>query len=268
MDVTHVTGLVDDLVAEQEALDGIVAPLEPSQWAAATPSPRWTVADQIAHLTYSDESAARAITDPSAFAGDVARLAASLAGGAEAADDLTLGEFRQLLPIQLLQRWRGGRLRLANAGRTLGDDSRVGWYGPSMGAKSFLTARLMEVWAHGQDIVDTVGGHRPPTRRLRHIARLGYVTREWSYRNRGLDVPAEPVKVELTAPAGATWTFGSAEATESVTGPAEDFCLVVTQRRHVDDTELTATAVARDWLLKAQAFAGPATAGPVARGRR
>ena len=46
-----------------------------------------------------------------------------------------------------------------------------------MGAKSFLTARLMEAWAHGQDICDTVGVEREPTDRLRHIAQLGYIPR-------------------------------------------------------------------------------------------
>ena len=52
------------------------------------------------------------------------------------------------------------------------------------------------------------------------------------------------------------------DATELVKGSAEDFCLVVTQRRHLDDTTLDATPLAREWLLIAQAFAGPATDGP------
>mgnify|MGYP002684818683 CR=1 FL=1 len=46
MDVTEV---LTDLLAEQEALDVIVAPLGAEQLALATPSPRWTVADQLAH---------------------------------------------------------------------------------------------------------------------------------------------------------------------------------------------------------------------------
>ncbi len=47
-----------------------------------------------------------------------------------------------------------------------------------MGAKSFLTARLMEAWAHGSEIAEAVGATRAPTDRLRHIAQLGYITRE------------------------------------------------------------------------------------------
>jgi uncharacterized protein (TIGR03084 family) len=57
------------------------------------------------------------------------------------------------------------------------------------------------------------------------------------------------------------WTWGDEDAVNRVTGPAEDFCLVVTQRRHRDDTALTATGpVADEWLSIAQAFAG--TPGP------
>ena len=83
-----------------------------------------------------------------------------------------------------------------------------------MGAKSFLTARLMEAWAHGQDIIDTLDkagiahAERPATDRLRHIAQLGFITHKWSYINRQMDAPTAPVRVELIAPSGDTWTFG------------------------------------------------------------
>jgi uncharacterized protein (TIGR03084 family) len=71
------------------------------------------------------------------------------------------------------------------------------------------------------------------------------------------------VSVLLDAPDGSTWTWGDADASERVTGPALDFCLVVTQRRHVDDTQLKVQgATAREWLLMAQCFAGPPADGP------
>ena len=156
--------------------------------------------------------------------------------------------------------------KLAEASAPLTDDRRIEWYGPSMSSKSFLTARLMEAWAHGQDIVDTVGGTRVATDRLRHIAQLGVITRGWSYANRGLERPAGEVSVSLTAPSGDTWTWEHADEVGRVTGTAEDFCLVVTQRRHLDDTGLVASdGPARDWMLRAQAFAGDATDGPAPR---
>ena len=105
------------------------------------------------------------------------------------------------------------------------NDTRIAWYGPSMGSKSFLTARLMEAWAHGQDVVDAVGATREPTERLRHIAQLGFITRGWTYMNRGLDVPATPVRAELALPSGDVLEFGPEDADESIVGTALDFCL-------------------------------------------
>jgi uncharacterized protein (TIGR03084 family) len=252
-----------DLLAEQADLDAIVAPLAEEQWALPTPSPGWTVADQIGHLMYFDGTAALAITGPDAFAETVTELLEAMGTG----DDPTLAAARAMTPAELLEAWRQNRLALAEVSSTLADDARVVWYGPSMGAKSFLTARLMEVWAHGQDIADAVGASRPATDRLQHVAQLGVITRSWSYKNRGLTAPEVPVRVELSAPSGGVWQFGADDAAESVVGPAEDFCLVVTQRRHVDDTDLRVTGdAARDWMLKAQAFAGAATAGPAPAG--
>jgi uncharacterized protein (TIGR03084 family) len=258
--MTDVHEVAADLRAEQDALDAVVAGLTGDQWHLPTPAAGWTVADQIGHLTYFDGAAAMAVTDPEAFAASIGDLVAAPDGGAA----LTL--HRHLAPAELLATWRAGRERLAEVAATLQDGDRIAWYGPSMGAKSFLTARLMECWAHGQDVVDAVGADRPPTDRLRHVAQLGFITRGWSYVNRGLDQPASDVRVELTSPSGQTWTYGSDGAADRVTGPALDFCLVVTQRRHVDDTALDVTGdIARDWLEKAQAFAGGPTDGPAPR---
>ena len=263
MSTSATSDIAGDLRAEQEALDDVVAPLTAEQWSTPTPSPGWTVADQIAHLTYFDGTATTAVTDPDRFAAGTAELLETITGGTVDMDEATLSWSRGLQPEELLDRWRAGRARLLDAAATLADDARVPWYGPSMGAKAFLTARLMETWAHGQDVVDAVGASRPTGDRLRHIARLGVMTRAWSYRNRGLDVPDERVRVELTAPTGGTWTFEEDATGGTVHGPAEDFCLVVTQRRHVDDTALvTDGEAARDWMEKAQAFAGAATEGP------
>ena len=263
MDVSEV---LDDLVAEQEALDRVVADLDDDRFATPTPSPRWTVTDQLGHLTYFDTSAALAIEDPAGFAEHKAELRTSFADDL-AVDEATLGKFREREPAAQLLTWRSARLDLESAARKLTNESRIEWYGPSMGSKSFLTARLMEAWAHGQDICDALGVEREPTDRIRHIAQLGVITRGWSYLVRGEQPPEGDVRVELTAPSGESWTWGPDDATDRITGPANDFCLVVTQRRHVDDTDLTVVGdVAVDWMSKAQAFAGTPTTGPAPRG--
>ena len=66
----------------------------------------------------------------------------------------------------------------------------------------------------------------------------------------------------LDAPSGGRWAFGPEDAPVGVEGDAESFCLVVTQRRHLDDTPLRVDDRGREWLLQAQAFAGPPTDGP------
>ncbi len=256
-----------DLLDEQTDLDAIVAVLTPDQWGLATPSPGWSIRDQIGHLAYFDRAAAAAIVDVERFRVMRDELIRLLAGP-DGADDATLAEARTMSPEDLLAHWRAGRATLADAAATLADDTRIEWYGPSMGSKSFLTARLMEAWAHGQDIADTVGVERPATDRLRHIAQLGYITRSWTYANRGLEMPVGEVRVELTAPSGATWIWGPDAADSTVRGSALDFCLVTSQRRNVADTDLEVSGhAARDWLEKAQLFAGPPSDPPSPRRR-
>jgi uncharacterized protein (TIGR03084 family) len=131
-----------------------------------------------------------------------------------------------------------------------------------MGMVSFVTARLMETWAHGQDVVDGLGVVREPTARLRHVAEIGVRARPWSFAVRGRPVPEAPVRVELTLPDGSRWAAGPEDAADVVRGTALDFCLVVTQRRHPADVSLAVSGpVAREWISIAQAFAGPPGAG-------
>jgi uncharacterized protein (TIGR03084 family) len=262
----HTAALTADLEAEHDALDRIVARLEPDGWSTPTPSAGWDVADQIGHLAYFDRAAVDAITEPDRFAHDRDELFAAALADPAALDELTLSTARAMSPADLLAHWRSGRSELIAAAATLEEGVRVPWYGPPMSGRSFLTARLMETWAHGQDVVDAVGARRPPTARLVHVAHLGVTTRGWSYANRGLDAPGTEVFVELALPDGGTRAWGDPAAEQWVRGPIEDFCLVVTQRRHVDDTSIdTSGSDVRRWMELAQAFAGGATDGPASR---
>jgi uncharacterized protein (TIGR03084 family) len=253
--------LRDDLVGEQMALDTLVHELSDAQWHTMTPSPGWNVADQIGHLAYFDAAAALSISDPESYLESVKQM--SRRSKDENPENFTLEEFRAMTPAQVLERWRANRISLNDAAASLDDRTRVDWYGRPMSGRSFLTARLMETWAHGTDVADTIGQKLPATNRLRHIAHLGFITREWSYRVRGEEPPTGQVQLLLTSPGGDVWAFGSSDSDEVIRGPAEDFCLVVTQRRHVDDTQLEVGPLGREWLLRAQAFAGPPTSGPV-----
>jgi uncharacterized protein (TIGR03084 family) len=254
-----------DLADEQTSLDEVVSPLDAEQWSRVTASPGWTVFDQIAHLAYFDDRASVAVSDPERFRRDLDEMLARMAN--ESIDEITLGALRALSPHDLVARWRESRQLLNAAAKAPSDESRVLWYGPSMGAKSFLTARLMETWAHGVDVVDALGVVRAPTDRLRHVAQLGFITRRWSYTVRGETEPPGTVRLELTGPRGDLWRWGPDDAEDSIEGSAEEFCLVVTQRRHPSDTSLLAGELGTNWLQRAQAFAGGPSEGPPPRSR-
>lgn len=257
------TPVIDDLRAESGELDLLVAELSPEQWALPTPAPGWTVAHQIAHLAWTDRSALLAVTDADAFQALVEKaLAAPGSFVDEGAEEGAV-----LPPAELLAAWRDGRTALDRALRGAPAGARFPWYGPPMSAASMATARLMETWAHGLDIADALGVVRPPTDRLRHVARLGVRTRDFAFGVHGLTPPAEEFRVELTAPSGQVWAYGDERAAQRVTGPALDFCLLVTQRAHRGDLALSAAGPDADrWLDIAQAFAGPPGTGRPAKG--
>jgi uncharacterized protein (TIGR03084 family) len=181
----------------------------------------------------------------------------SMVGDFGAFEETMAAEARSMAADELLDWWRAGRERILRVVRHADPSLRVPWYGPPMAIASFTTARLMETWAHGQDVVDALGASRTPTARLRHIAHIGVRTRGFSYAIRDRSTPDGEVFVALTAPDGSEWTWGDSGASDRVCGPALDFCLVVTQRRHVDDTSLTIEGpLATEWMSIAQAFAG------------
>ena len=246
--------IVADLAAEHVALDEVVAGLDDATWSTHTPAEGWNVTDQIGHLTFFDERAVLSITDEDGFSAELV----DAAGDIDAYMRGHLRVARGSSPDHVLTHWRTVREQLLKALTPLDPATRLAWYGPDMSARSFATARLMETWAHGQDVVDALGAHREPTDRLRHIAFLGVRTIGWSFGLNGLAAPDDSVRVDLASPSGERWTWNDEASDNLVRGEAEEFCLVVTQRRHVTDTGLEITgAVAHRWMDIAQAFAGP-----------
>jgi uncharacterized protein (TIGR03084 family) len=242
--------LCADLAAEHLELDLLVGGLSDADWARETPSPEWQIRDQVSHLWFFDQRALMALTDPDGFADDMRWL---LANGVT---DASIAPGRSIEPRELLNSWRADRGRLLDAATHTDPAARIPWYGPAMAARSFVTARLMETWAHGQDVVDALGVVRQPSARLRHVAHIGVRARPFSYSLRGMTMPDVDIAVRLVGPNGELWQWGESDD-EVVSGSALDFCLVVTQRRHRADTELITTGdAAVEWIAIAQAFAG------------
>ncbi|MGH2685093.1 MAG: TIGR03084 family metal-binding protein [Actinomycetota bacterium] len=242
-----------DLSAEHDALDRLVAGLDEPGWDTPTPAEGWSIRDTISHLAFFDGAALAAAVDPEAFSAELEQVASDPDGYIAQA----VRKGRSLSGEDLLDWWRHGRRKMLAEFALLDPKQRIPWYGPPMGALSFATARLMETWAHGQDVVDALGAEREPTDRLRHVAHIGVRARPFSYAVRGMTQPDTEVRVELLSPGGETWTWGPEDAVDRVTGTALDFCLVVTQRRHRDDVDLVIEGPAADeWMSIAQAFAG------------
>ena len=253
-----IPALLADLAAESAALEAVLAPLPAVDWLAPTPAAGWTISDQVSHLAYFDQAALLSVTDPDRFRAQ----AAALAGGGEDFPDRIAAQFRHLGGAELLPWFQAARRALLDGYAAADPARRLPWYGPDMGLASSITARLMETWAHAQDIYDALELDREPTARLRHVAHIGIGARAYSFAVHGQPQPAAPIRVELAAPDGSQWTWGPADAADRVTGPALDFCLVVTQRRHRDDTALEVTGpAATAWMAIAQSFAGPAGPG-------
>ena len=253
----ELNALVADLRAEGDEIEALVRDLAAEGWARQTPAEGWTVAHQIAHLAWTDERALLAATDPEGFQAEFAEHAARAAeSGLDGVVDAEAARLAQR--PDLLDWWRAGREQLAATLLSLPAGTKLPWYGPPMSAASMATARLMETWAHGQDVADALGAGRAPTARLRHVAHIGVRTRDFAYLVRGKQPPAEEFRVELMGPDEELWTWGPEDAAQRVTGPALEFCLLVTQRVHRADTALVAVGEdANAWLDIAQAFAGP-----------
>lgn len=250
--------ILADLAAEGDALEAVVADLDEAAWRTQTPAEGWDIATTIVHLAWTDEVAIasatdkerwdelilRAIDNPDGFV-DAEAFAGAKATGAE-----------------ILARWQASRPVLARVLREFPAGEKLMWFGPPMAPASMATARLMETWAHGLDVCEALGVPIEPTDRMKHVASLGYRTRNYSFTNNGLAAPTEEVRVELVAPSGAVWTFGPEDAPQRVTGTAWDFCRLVTQRINRSDTDLVAVGAEADqWLDIAQCFAGPSGDG-------
>lgn len=222
--------LVEDLAAEQDALVAVLEPLDPDDWFRPTPAWGWDVRDTVAHLADTDELAVDTCIDGPRSLGALAAQCAS-------SEDLTLlGVLRgrRLTGAAVLAWWTRAQVAEREVLLALDPQMRVAW-GLGMRPPSFVTARLMETWAHSLDVHAALGLDPVDTDRLRHVAWIGVRALPYACSIAGVAPPDAPVRVELTLPSGATWSFGAVDATDRITGPASEFCRVFVQRMPAED---------------------------------
>jgi uncharacterized protein (TIGR03084 family) len=245
-----------DLRAEADELHAFLRTLRDADWERETAFQRWTPWDVVAHLHFFDYASLAALAGRETFAAERDALMAAIRAGRTNAQ-IARDRFGKLSPRELTAAWHASCLDLAGRLAACDPGARLPWYGPDMGVRMFTTARLMETWAHGQEIYDLARVVRKPTDRLKHIATIGVKTFGWTFANRGLTPPPAPPYVRLTAPSGAVWEWNDPAAPSRVTGAALDFCQVVTQTRNVADTPLEVVGdAATRWMAIAQCFAG------------
>ncbi|MDG4793441.1 TIGR03084 family metal-binding protein [Micromonospora sp. WMMD1082] len=256
--MTQTNQVVADLTKEGDELDEIVARLDDADWDRPTPAPGWTVKHQVAHLAATFRLAAMATAQPEAFQNLLTQLGDDFDANVNAA----LQPYLAAPPQALLGRWRAERAAAEGALAKVAPEHLVPWLVRPLPAGVLAAAGMMELFAHGQDIADTVGVRPHRTDRIRHLVAFAARTWDFGYLVRGIDPPTQPIRLDVTAPSGAQWTFGPSDATQSVSGPAVDLCLLVTRRRHRADTALVAHGPDADrWLDIAQAYRGPAGPG-------
>ncbi|MGB2220291.1 MAG: TIGR03084 family metal-binding protein [Henriciella sp.] len=249
----------DDFKAESEALFKLLKDTETARFDEATQFKSWTINAVLQHLYFWNEMAGLQIKNEGLLVERMAGVAAHPGGmrGFEA------DHFAGLSAHKLLDAWIENAIETANIFADADPKTRLKWAGPDMSARSSITARLMETWAHGQEVYDHLGVVRQNADRIQNIVILGVNTFGWTYATRKQTPPGPMPHLRLTAPSGAIWTYGEDGSQDTITGLAEEFCQVVTQTRNIADTSLTVNGpVAIDWMSKAQCFAGPPETPP------
>jgi len=245
-----------DFRDESDALYALLEPLSDSDFERKTLFKDWTVNDVLAHLHFFNLAADLTLEDGDAFL----RLLNTLRSARDTGETLVAATDRMLDGVRgraLLALWHDGYRAMADHYAAADPKQRVKWAGPDMSVRSSVTARLMETWAHGQEIYDLLGVERRDRDRIRNIVVLGVNTFGWTFSNRGEEAPADKPYLRLTAPSGDLWEWHEPSDANFIEGSATAFCQVVTQTRNIADTGLKVVGhTATRWMSVAQCFAG------------
>lgn len=241
---------------ESHRLELLLGSMKQEDFRVPTAFKGWTYEKILRHLHVWNMAAFNALDNEQA-------LKAFLEEAMPAVFSLTLPRFEEaclggLSGLALFQAWREFYPKLAERFALADPAARLSWAGPGMSARSCITARYMETWAHAQAIYDSMGRVRSNSDSIKSIVVLGLNTYGWTFVNRSLPVPEPRPMLRLEAPSGAMWTFGDADSLERVEGDAVEFCQVITQTRNLLDTKLNVSGEnASAWMRIAQCFAGP-----------
>ncbi|GHA58392.1 TIGR03084 family protein [Amylibacter ulvae] len=245
-----------DFHDECHALADVIETISSQEFEQKTQFKNWTINDVIGHLHMFNHAAELTLRDSALFDPFWARITQQLQMG-KSLLETQYPWLDGLAGRELFQAWKDGSETLANIYAKADPKQRVNWAGPQMSARSSITARQMETWAHGQAVFDVLGVGRTDTDRIKNIVFLGVNTFGWTFENRGLAVPVDVPYLKLTAPSGVVWEWNAPNDHNAIIGKAIEFAQVVTQTRNVGDTALNISGkTAQSWMDMAQCFAG------------
>jgi len=250
-----------DFLEESRAIHALIKPLDDQQLDQETGFKGWTINSIIRHLHIWNKAAHLSLVDEPAFDTYLKEAMGAIAGGSMR--DFESDYLNGLSGQPLIEEWRAYFEAMAPDFAATDPAKRLKWAGPSMSARSSITARLMENWAHAQAIYDALGLKRENADRIRNVVMIGLNTYGWTFKVNKLEAPEPIPYLKLTAPSGTLWEYGEPNETEKIEGKAEEFCQVVTQCRNIADTSLSVTGPnATHWMAIAQCFAGGAETPP------
>lgn len=251
-----------DFLEESRALDALLTDAGSGVLETITQFKAWTIADVLRHLHVWNSAVLMALQKPEDFHAFFAPIAAHTAQGGSLRD-FEFGYTKGLNGTELLETWRDTYQKTAAAFLAADPAARVVWAGPSMSARSSISARQMETWAHGHEVFDVLGRRREEHDRIRNVVVLGVNTFGWTFMTRNMPVPEPMPALLLVAPSGEEWHYGEPQPDNCIRGSAVGFAQVVTQTRNVADTDLVLVGEpAHQWMANAQCFAGDAAAPP------
>ncbi|XVV15644.1 maleylpyruvate isomerase family mycothiol-dependent enzyme [Actinoplanes sp. CA-131856] len=228
--------VIDDLEAEQDQVESVLAGLTAAQWVSPSAAAGWTVADVVLHLAQTEEAVSAGAQDWRRFGPTVD----------EAMDAMVRAERSE--PAKVFDRWRAARRASVRALRAADPKQPIPWVAAALKPRTLATTRLAEHWAHALDIATPLEIDYPDTDRLRHIAWLGHSTLPYAFGLAGL--PAAEVRCDLTGPDGTPWQFGPPAAESVITGFAGAFCRVGARRLTPADSGLRTQGPHADTALR------------------
>ena len=241
--------ILSDLVAEQQYLDQFLQRISLKDWDKPTRAEGWSIRDTISHLADSEELAASVVTG---HGDELARYRST--SDLDAIRHEAVEQGRNMRPQDVIEWWRGGRAKVVEPLSHMNPSQRLEWIAGSMSARTLATSRLMETWAHGLDIYETIEAEVEDTPRIRHVCWLGWKTLPYAFKMAGADFA--PIRVEVIGPGYVKWIYGPDDTDNLIKGSASDWARLVVSRTTFSETRLkvtgdaaqTAVEVARAYL--------------------